>query len=311
MKLRRSKNTGRQRREPAAAPSLAQGLAYQARRSPAEGNTGRQPLREESQPKPKPKRPATLKSPEWLQRSGLIILLVAATISAINILTLSHQAKVLPLAGPASQQLLRDTSEYQEAAHKLLAGSVWNRNKITVDTGEVRRHMLTQFPELADVSITIPLLAHRPIVYVEPAQPALILTASNGNFVLDTTGKALLRVEAVSAQLHLPTVTDQTGVAATLNRRALPANDVEFIQEITAQLVAKQFTVATMAIPASSSQLDVQLAGQPYTIKFNLQRGQAREQAGTFLAMIAELAKQGILPGRYVDVRVEGRAYYQ
>jgi hypothetical protein len=66
-----------------------------------------------------------------------------------------------------------------------------------------------------------------------------------------------------------------------------------------------------MTLPPATSELDVRVAGQPYFIKFNLQSGDARQQAGTFLATQSHLQSQNIVPSTYIDVRVDGRSYYK
>ncbi|PIZ61598.1 hypothetical protein COY17_04040 [Candidatus Saccharibacteria bacterium CG_4_10_14_0_2_um_filter_52_9] len=248
----------------------------------------------------------------WLQRFGLLVLLVAALASAVNILSLSSNAKVLPLTSDKSA-LLRTSDVYETAANKLLAGSVWNRNKITINTASVSQRLMEQFPELSDVSVTIPLLAHRPLIYVQPAQPALVLVNASGAYIVATSGKVLLKgADVVSlGQPQLPSLTDQSGLPLKLNKQALTAANVGFVQEITAQLAAKQLTIASMTLPASASELDVQLAGQPYIVKFNLQANDARKQAGALLATLNELRKQNATPAKYIDVRISGRAYYQ
>lgn len=249
----------------------------------------------------------------WLRRLGLIVLLIAVTASAVNILSLSASPKVVPLNNGSGSSFLRPTSVYQEAASQQLKRSVWNRNKVTVNTSQLNRQLLKRFPELNSVSVTVPLLAHRPLVYVQSAQPAVILVARNGAFVVDTNGKALVKAADPAAlnQPKLPVLNDQSGLNIQLNRQALSANNVRFIQTVNAQLVAKQFQVSGMTLPAAASQLDVRLIGQPYFLKFNLQHNTPREQAGTFLATISRLRSQNITPGQYVDVRVEGRAYYK
>ncbi len=247
----------------------------------------------------------------WLQRIGLIVFLVAVTASAVNVLSLSPVAKVLPLATNDNQSFLRPTTTYEMAADQLLRSSLWNRSKITVDTGGLSHQLLAQFPELASVSVTIPLLAHRPLVYIEPTQPALVLAASNGSFVVDTSGKALISIgSSAKSPSNLPTVIDQSGLKAQLNHQALPASNVNFIQTVVSELAYKQFTVSSMVLPPASGELDVHLAGQPYFVKFNLESDDARGQAGTFLATITSLKRQNVTPTQYVDVRVYGRAYY-
>ncbi|HEY5441978.1 MAG TPA: hypothetical protein VIJ68_00390, partial [Candidatus Saccharimonadales bacterium] len=236
-------------------------FAYRARRSKEARVVGRQV--QADTPRPDQVRTTNI----WLQRFGLIILLIAGVASLINVLTLSSAAKIILLNDNSSQALLRPLSVYQRAADQQLADSIWNRNKITVDTGRISQQLLHQFPELSSVSMTVPLLAHRPLVYVEPARPALILIAGNGSFAIGDNGQALLAATnpaLVGQTSTLPVVDDQSGLNVQLNRRALSADTVSFIQTVVAQLAAKQFVASTMTLPVGASELDVHLSGQPY-----------------------------------------------
>lgn len=308
MKLRRRRklaaNTGRKRAQPEA--STLEKPPLRASRKAPEANTGRQINRQAV------KSVINKSGSYWIQRFGITVLMVAALISAINILTLSNTAKVIQLDDDKSV-LLRDVSVYENAASDLLDDSIWNRNKITVDTSHVKRELLKQFPELATVSVTIPMLAHRPIVYVQPARPALILSSGAGAFLVDTSGKALLRAKKAEDlnQPGLPVVADQSGLKLSPNTQALASSQVSFIRIVIAQLAARQLTVAAITLPPAASQIDVQITGQPYLVKFNLHSNTPREQAGTFLATLEQLKKQNITPSQYVDVRVAGRAYYK
>jgi cell division septal protein FtsQ len=299
--------TPRRRVQKEAEQSPPRTFSYRARRSDEETNTGRQLGRKFLKPA------GNRLGNYWLQRFGLAILLVATAVALVNALTLSSQAKVMTLATSSSRPFLRPAADYQAAADQLLHSSVWDHNKITFDAAKFERQMLKQFPELASASVTVPLLAHRPVVYVQPAQPALVLNASNGSFVIDASGKAVVSANSSTARNlpTLPPLNDQSGLSAKLHEQALPKADVSFIQTVLAELAAKQFSVSDMALPASSSELDVHIKGQPYLVKFNLQSRDPRGQAGTFLAAIASLHRQNVTPAKYVDVRVPGRAYYQ
>lgn len=250
-----------------------------------------------------------------MRRFGLVVLLIALLASAINVLSLSSDARVVPLTADGSQSFLKDTQVYQTAADKLLAGSVWNRNKLTVNTDGISHQLLKEFPELSDVSVTLPLLSKRPTVYVQTAQPALVLVSVNGSFILDTDGKALLNAADLQAQSRqkLPLVTDQSGLDVTLNQQALPSDNVSFIRTVAAELAARHVGISAMVLPRGTSELDVHISNQPYFVKFNLQSGSgdAREQAGTFLATQSQLQRQNVTPSQYIDVRVDGRAYYK
>lgn len=281
-------------------------FSYHSRRSELELNTGRQLLRASTVS-------AKRFGKFWLQRFGLFILLAVAVASLVSAATLSTNPKIVLVAGSNQQPFLQNQQIYGQAAARQLRSSIWNHNKITVNTTRINQQLAAQFPELARVSITLPLLSHRPLVYLQPATPAVILHSSSGSYVLDTTGKVLLGgaiPEAVD-KLGLPVLTDQSGLAISINHQALRTSDVSFIQTVVGELKSHGFTPSSLVLPVASSELDVQLVAQPYFIKFNLQSFDARQQVGTFLAATAKLKSQNMLPGAYVDVRVNGRAYYK
>lgn len=308
MALRRRRpelSRGRRRRQDTIA-SKGAGFAYRSRRSDEEVNVGRQVSREPGA------------GPQGLgrfliRRFGLVLLLAALVFSLSSALSLSHDARVVMLKGDGSSPFLHDSKDYQETASHLLAGSVWNRNKITVDTGAVRDGMLDRFPELADVNVTLPLLNNRPTVYVETAREALILAAANGSFVIDDTGRAVIHVRDLPAseRRDLPTVTDKSGFKVELEKQALSSADVGFIRTVRGQLAARHVRISSMDLPGGTSELDVHISGEPYFVKFNLESGTARQQSGTFLATRAELKRRHAAPSQYIDVRVDGRAYYK
>ena len=306
MRLGRSKSPEqtrrRQRQLPNEAPPAS--FSYSSNRSGAARDR-------QAQRGPEPTSPKT--GHIWPQRLGLIILSLVIVASAVKLLSLASSATVLPLNTADSQSFLRPTSTYEAAVNQQLKGSIWNHNKLTVDTAKISQNLKQQFPELSSASVTVPLLAHRPLVYVGSAKPSLVLVTSNGSFLVDNTGKALVKAPNLTDlnQPGLPVVNDQNKLNIQLQHQALPASDVSFIQTVITQLAAKQHKVASLSLPAGTSELDVQLAGQPYIVKFNLQSDKPTEQAGTFLATIAGLRRQNVTPVKYVDVRVEGRAYYQ
>lgn len=280
--------------------------SYRSRRLDYENNTGRQKPREQR------RSPSGNFIHFWLQRFGLLVLLIVLLASLISALSLSANARIIFLQSTGSS-FLHDQSTYQIAANKILATSIWNHNKVTINTSDISRQLIKQFPELSSVSVVLPLLAHRPVIYLTPSQPALIIIGANGTFVLDTTGKALQPTDALAsiANLKLPVLTDQSGVKLINNQRALSSSDVSFILTVIAQLAAKQVSISSLTLPVSSREIDAGISGQPYFVKLNLQNGDALRQAGTFLATKARLTNQNITPEHYIDVRVPGRAYYQ
>lgn len=251
---------------------------------------------------PAPRDTATL----WTRiarRAGGLALILAIVVSLVSVLTLSPHAKIEPASAA--------NTAYQTTADQLLASSFWNHNKLTIDAGGIKRQLMTRFPNLADVSVTVPLLAHRPIIYVQPAKALMVVAANNGAFVVDQNGRALMPSANLPTAGKLPQVVDQSGLPLSVGRQVLTSDDVNFIQTVLGELAAKHVEVSSMVLPVSSRELDVYVAGQPYLVKFNLASNDARQQAGTYLAAAAELQREHVTPAHYIDVRVDGRAYYQ
>ena len=284
----------------------AKNSTYHSKRIDQEANIGRQISRKQ-----------TNKSDQnymqfWLQRSGLAVLLIVSIVSVIYALNLSSNARIIFLKSSGSS-FVHDQATYQTAADTILSKSIWNHNKLTVNTTDISRQMLNQFSELSSVNIVLPLLAHRPVIYLTPSQPSLIIIGANGTFLLDTNGKALLAITDIIsiAGLKLPILTDQSGLKLAINHRALSSSDIAFIQIVIAQLAAKQVVITGLTLPVASREIDAGIAGKSYFVKFNLQNGNALLQSGTFLATQSHLSSKNITPAHYIDVRVPGRAYYQ
>jgi hypothetical protein len=308
MKFRKAKpdTSLRRRLQPDGSDRLGPSLNYHSRRSDESIVTGRKIDREALL------KPAKSIGKFWLQRFGLAVLLIVAVICVISSLSVSANPKVVLLGSSDSQLFAHDQADYQQAGAKIIQSSIWNRNKLTVNTAAIEKKLEQQFPEIQSASVTLPLVARRPLVYIQAAQPAVIMSTGSGQYVLDSTGKALATTAQLVqlSSLNLPTVTDQSGLQVQLDHQVLTSDDVSFIQTVVGELKAKNVAFGTLTLPAASRELDVAISGQPYFVKFNLESGDARQQTGTFLAVQARLVSQHITPTKYIDVRLDGRAYY-
>lgn len=299
--------SGRQRPAPAA---QSQAFSYYAARSQSEVNTGRENL----QNKPKLRR-----LPGRLQRlrkhAGWLALAVLAFGLLVYQMQLSSDPKVVVLSASSETPFLQETSVYGQAARRLLDGSAANRNKLTIDSTGIANALEDAYPELQEVSVSLPLFGDRPTVYIRPAAPALVLAAANGTFIIDENGRALAAVSAANnpERLQIPSVTDQSSLSVELGSQVLPSGVTGFIATIVEQFKASKLEIQSMTLPAAAGELDVYITGQPYFVKFNVQEaGEDADlrQIGTYLAVKKQLEGGGAKPAQYIDVRLQGRAYY-
>ncbi len=312
MKLRRNQASNQRpeiRQRPARSGGRPQAFSYYARRNdiqPVHGSN-----RITHRPDPTKKKPTIW---QYLgQRFGALIAGLAVLALLIMSVQVSVKPRVVILNGGNSYKL-HPTNVYQQAFETSMRKSWTNTNKLTIDTKGLARDLKAQYPELAEVSVTLPVLGQRPILYLAMTEPRLILAPTAGAaYVLDDNGRAIVPTAQVDTvdSLRLPTVTDQSGLKPRQGEIVLNSSSVDFIRTVVYELQAAHVGYTQLVLPAASQELDVYVAGKPYFVKFNLHQTNARQQVGAFLAVQASLAQKGTAPSSYIDVRVSGRAYYQ
>ena len=249
----------------------------------------------------------------WARNMPALLALMAVFISVLYCLGLSNtpQIVITPLDASAVPPL-RSKQVYQAGAQAILKQSILSSTKLTISTSNFQKAFLQKFPEVSDVSLSLPIVSQQPVVTLEEAQPAMLLQSGNKTVVLDQNGRVIMDSQSLlpNVRSKLTTVVDQSGLPPTLGKTVLAGTNVQYINTVVAQLAAKHLTVQKLTLPPQSQELDVYLAGLPYFVKFDFNTD-AREAAGTFLAVKANLDSQSKTPTSYVDVRISGRAYYK
>ncbi len=247
-----------------------------------------------------------------LHRFGSVLLASILLICLVSVLQVNTNPRILLLNGDQGFALHSD-EEYAAVATNAIRGSMFNTNKVTINTHDISRHIEQAFPEVKSASIALPLIGHRPTVYIELTRPILVLNTASQSVVIDSAGQALVRAQSVAnlASFKLPSVYDQSQLNLSVGDVVLSSNAVAFIQEVLAQLSSRQLHIDRMVLPAGTEELDIYLKGDTYYTKYNLHETNARQQVGTFLAVRKKLSKEKGVPSEYIDVRLAGRAYYK
>ncbi len=290
MKLRRNKDSLRERNTAAGRRGVFSYYASRSNDSTSTGRAGRAPLKQ-----------------RWHYLPSLFAA-IAVGVSLVYILTLDTNPK-MALANTQQGVGLRSPQTYQQASQKLLRASWFNRNKLTVDTGRVERELKKQFPELSEAAVTLPLLGHRPVVELAAVQSSLLLVTQTGRFIIATNGKAITAAADTNAK-DLPIVNDSSGLSVQAGTVALPAAQISFIEALTTQFKLQKQAIQSMTLPAVPNEVQVRLNGIGYFIKFNTALD-ARQQVGTYLAAKQRLDSDHITPSEYMDLRVEEKAFYK
>jgi hypothetical protein len=295
MRLRRDKaETPSRRVSPLGARTNTQTFSYYNNKQPASEITARRGTG----------RTATPSTPRL---SRVMSLPVTSLLLLLVIVVCAASPKIIIVGStPTSNAYQQTSAVYTQAAHNALASSITNRLKPSANTGGVGRVLEHEFPEMQTVSVALPLVGNRPIVYLAIAQPSLILQTTHGNYAVNQSGLVLARLSSLPADV--PLVVDPSGTSPTIGKRFLPGSTVNFLHTVTYQMAAAKLPVTNYILPATSPfELDLRLEGKSYLTKFNLQ-GDPLEQSGAAIATLRHLG--AITPASYLDVRVPGRIYY-
>lgn len=255
----------------------------------------------------KPAESRVLSSFNWRHLPSLFALL-AVLVSMAYLSTISPNPRLVLIGQNNGPDLLRDGKDYQQAAQKILTSSLFNKSKLTIDSDGFSKEMQAKFPELVDVSITLPLMGRRPVVELVAAEPVLRLIAQNESYLLDSNGRVLMQSKDVAGVAGLPEVRDQADVKAEVGKVILPGESVAYITTFVNQLKAQKLTVSEFTLPTKASELHIKLKDKPYYIKANLQTNPL-VAVGQLLATKQKLESENKVPGEYIDVRVEEKVF--
>lgn len=208
--------------------------------------------------------------------------------------------------------LPHDKAYYQQTIKNIFAASVFNKNKLTINTNRLAQNIKERFPEVKTAVITVPLIGHSPMVSLEMLTPALILRdASDGEYAVDGQGRAFASInKANNPYANIATVEDQSGIGIEVGKQVIAKETVVFINKVVYQLQAAHINIKSLSLPPRVDELNILLTDQPYTIKMATS-GDPLLQAGTYLAVRKELSSHNTVPKYYVDVRAEERAFYK
>jgi hypothetical protein len=284
-----------------------QAFSYYARRSSAPASAVRGSQNTDSEAG-KDQDAITPKNRLIIALSGLVLIAGAA-----YMLTLSGDPKIVTKAVGGGTYFMQEPRLYEQTVTSSLQSSLFNKSKLSIDTARIVKDLTDNYPEIASAKVQLPLIGRRPVVVIEPHRPSFILTTIESTaFLLDENGRALVSTSQITdpGELSVPTLQDKTGIPVTLGSQALPTGTIAFTEAVLRILKAANVEYSSLSLPPASSELDVAVTGKPYFVKFNIQ-GDARLQAGTFIATKLRLEKDRVTPGQYIDVRVPERAYYR
>lgn len=252
----------------------------------------------------------------WVRRLPITIAVTAIFISLIVVLVLdvsSAQVRVVTRADSVLDDKLIEKivneNAYQESFQSELKNRILNRNKLTIQSGDIAADLMAAYPEIARAEIRFGIVDRLPVLHITLREPHLAIEEEDRLLLLDRRGVAFASIENENTVPEgIIKLEDSAFPGSDVGEQILPAETIDFIDQLVHQFRAKDVQVAMIALPAIANELHIQVEGDDYVGKFDI-TGDARLQAGAFFATRDRVAENNETPNEYIDVRVIGRTY--
>ncbi len=194
----------------------------------------------------------------------------------------------------------------ESATREQLHKRWWWRNLMLIDTSKLQKAILASQPQLTDVDISRRWPAQLQLKVTE-RQPNLEWKTGDKTYILASDG--VVADKAGETRLRLPVVTDTTNLPVKVGDQVVSSHFVSFCLDLIAQLPKQGIQVRGLSVPATTTQVDVE-TNQNYFIKFDTTRS-ATSEVGDLVRVLNLLKSQNAKPSQYIDLRIDGRAYYK
>ncbi len=244
-----------------------------------------------------------------------LVLLVFIIVSILLCITLysGSNPRIIIIQPNGFNYLPHTMNDYKQEATRVINSSLYNHIKLTVSSKDIGNNLINIFPEIDYAGVAVPLIGINPTVYIQLTEPCLIFSTGSNSYIVDSNGDIIGNSSMLSSKMlaSMPTVILSYSVHFTDGYHILSPANVIFIQQVKDAFAAKNIVISKMELVPGVERLDVYPGGTSYYIKFNMNETDALQQVGTYLATISTLKKENITPSQYINVMVDGRAYYK
>lgn len=189
------------------------------------------------------------------------------------------------------------------ATHPLERFAFWRNNLNLLD------YVQTSHPEVEQIAVAQTSGIARYTLDVTLRTPVAKWVLGGRTYYVDTNGVAYEFANQVTTG-PLVQVRDDSGLPLA-SQQVASRRTMQFIGQVVAQVKARgAMNVSEVILPAGTlKEIDIVLQDRPYHIKLNIDR-EPVGQAIDIVHAIGYLDTHGLTP-RYVDARVEGKAFFQ
>lgn len=206
-------------------------------------------------------------------------------------------------------------SQYATIVNQQIDSHTFMHQSWLLDTDKLTHDIIAKHPEIENITFS----SHAPFstrlsAHITFRKPIFVWKDSvNQTQFVDKNGvlfsKNLDGTTKLDALIHIE---DQSGVVLDPGTSVLTNDVVQFIGRLHTLLppLYHNAGIQQIIIPRSTREVDVQVVGQPYLIKFTVERS-VEEQVGDLTVLLGYMQVKGITPASYIDIRIAHKAFYK
>lgn len=204
---------------------------------------------------------------------------------------------------------VRDDIVYRDYINSSFTG--WKRrNKLTIDTIAIENKLLEKFPEIYDVYLYTPMFSRKMSVVIKIRPIAVAVQNNNEYLLIDTNGVIVSKTELLSEDTQLITLKDDHLLSTKVGDRVYSTDIISFFYTFQQIITQKSKKLEQLRYTDVAHMISVRFTdNNTYDVFFDISLG-AVEQFSAYEAVRLELTRQGIVPQKYIDVRLSEKVFY-
>jgi hypothetical protein len=229
-----------------------------------------------------------------------LYLIVSQLVANVSVRTTGAAARTVPASV---------TSAYEKTIDEYYARYPLSRYYPSVDQSSMLAYLQSKHPEIKYIDLSL-------TGEFGKAQAAITLRAPVARWILNGKNEYVDGDGVVFSingfDTPKVTIVDQNNIALSkLDKKVITSNRfLVFVGQVVGKFAQEERTVTRATIPVlTTRQLQVRVSNTSYYIKMTVDRG-AGEQVEDALRVMRYLSTKGI-DADYIDVRVEGKAFYK
>ncbi len=210
----------------------------------------------------------------------------------------------LDVQGPntaLSQTLEKEVNNYLNS--RLLA-----RNWLILNPNDLKSYLQKTFTGQESIYVAKK-FPNKLTVSTDEQKPALLWKTGSRSYVLSTNGRAITEQTSQGSAQQLTVVNDNTNLPVDIGSRVAGRDFVDFTTKVADFLKSNKIEYDKIYITDTTSELNVQTK-QGYLIRFSTLNN-PDNQTRSLKATLDSLAQQNKKATNYIDLRVQGRAFYK